>query len=289
MAANVGSTFLRIVLGAELFRLRDQAGLTGDAAARLAGCSGTTISSVEQGKTGFRRIEHLAKLLTEYGVDEDGRGMLMDMHRQSKGDDWWTTDISTMPSGMNLFLAMESGAKTVDAWVPGVVNGLLQTREYAHALIGKAKAANDTTDSFVESAVEIRMTRQKRITEQGMKLNCVMDEAALTNMVGSSKILHAQYDYIIEMMTNHPNLTVQIIPKSANTYRATGGDFFILGFDPKELPNPSVASGTVDGETRVTSKERKANQFARRFEELVRGALPAHETPKFLQRLKKEV
>ncbi|MER7759436.1 helix-turn-helix transcriptional regulator [Streptomyces sp. NPDC097619] len=289
MAANVGSTFLRIVLGAELARLRDQAGLTGEAAARHAGCSPTTISSVEQGKTGFRRIEHLARLTDAYGVDEEGQAWLMDMHRQSKGDDWWSTGLSTMPSGMNLFLAMESGAKTVDAWCPGVVNGLIQTKEYAHALISKAKFANDTTDAFVENAVEIRMTRQKRITEQGMKLNCVMDESALTNMVGSSKTLRDQFDYIIELMTKHPNVTVQIIPKAANTYRLTGGDFYILGFDPKQLPTPIVASGTVDGTTRVSSKERQANQFARRFEELVRGALPAHETPKFLQRLKKEV
>ncbi|MGW6412836.1 helix-turn-helix domain-containing protein [Streptomyces vinaceus] len=289
MAANVGSTFLRIVLGAELARLRDQAGMTGEAAAKKAGCSTTTISSVEQGKTGFRRIEHLAKLLNEYGVDEDGQVMLMDMHRRSKADDWWTTEISTMPSGMNLFLAMESGAKTMDAWCFGVVNGLIQTREYAHALITDAKFANDTTDEFVENATRIRMNRQKRITEQGMKLNCVMDEAALTNMVGSSEILRAQFDHIIELMTSHPNVTVQIIPRSARTYRATGGDFYILGFDPKQLPTPVVGTGTVDGTTRVASKERQVNQFARRFEALVRGALPAHETPKFLERLKKEV
>ncbi|MFI5987452.1 helix-turn-helix domain-containing protein [Streptomyces sp. NPDC051555] len=295
MAANVGATFLRIVLGQELTRLREQAGLTGEAAAKKAGCSTPTISNVESGKTGFRRIEQLAKLLEEYGVDEDGTAMLMDCHKQAKGDDWWTTSVSALPSGMNLFLAWESGAELVNAWCPGVVNGLLQTKEYAHACILSAKIANDTTDEFVESAVEVRIKRQKRITEEGMKLNCVMDESALTNMVGSPEILRAQYKAIAEL-NELPNVTVQIIPKSAPTYRATGGDFTILSFDPKRLPEeamqvptPIVACATVDAITRVSSKDRQVKQFARRFEVLTRGALPDYETPKFLEQLAREV
>ncbi|MEV7556507.1 helix-turn-helix transcriptional regulator [Streptomyces sp. NPDC089795] len=288
MAANVGATFLRIVLGAELTRLRKQAGLTGSAAAATAGCSASTISDVEQGKTGFRRIEHLAKLLEAFGVDEAGCELIMGWHRQAKGDDWWSPSVSELPSGMNLYLALESGASEAKWWVPSVVNGLCQTRDYAHALILTAKTANDTTDKFVESAVEIRMTRQKRITEEGMRLHCIMDEAALTNTVGSSTIMRAQLEHIAEL-NERPNIDIQIIPKAAPTYRAVSGDFAIFSYDPKQSLAPAVASGTVDGTTRISSKEQQAKEFTRRFETLARGAMPAYETPKLLERLAREV
>lgn len=288
MAANVGSTFLRIVLGAELTRLRERAGLTGAAAAAKAGCSASTISDVEQGKTGFRRIDHLSKLLEAYGVDEDGQVLIMDWHRQAKGSDWWTTSVSVLPSGMNLYLALESGAQRASAWIQNVILGLFQTEAYARALIDSARAANDTTSAFVENAVEVRMNRQRRITEEGMHLHCVMDESALRNMVGTAEIMKAQYQAITELATL-PNITVQIIPFKAPTYRVTGGEFTILDFDSKKLPGPVVATSTVDASLRIGSKDPEVKRFGRRFEFLTQGALPAYETPKFLAQLAREV
>ncbi|MGW2680903.1 helix-turn-helix domain-containing protein [Streptomyces sp. NPDC001436] len=288
MAANVGKTFLRIVLGQELTRLRDQAGLTLAQAGKAAGCAGSTVHNVESGTSGFRRIEHLAALLTAYNLSKADRTMLMDWHRQAKGDDWWTTSVSVLPSGMNLYLALESGAVGAKWWQPMVVHGLLQTRDYAHALISTAKAANDTTDEFVESAVDVRIKRQNRITEDGMVFDCIMAESALTDMVGSSKIMREQYSRIAEL-SELPNVTIQIIPKGAPTYRATGGDFGIMRFDPSQRLDPVVTCSTVDAAMRVASKERQTKQFARRFEELAKGALPAYETPNFLHQLSREV
>ncbi|MEV6957245.1 helix-turn-helix transcriptional regulator [Streptomyces sp. NPDC051183] len=288
MAANVGATFLRIMLGAELTRLRERAGLTGAQAAKAAGCAASTITNIESGTSGFRRIEQLSALLGEYKLSRDEHAMLMDWHKQAKADDWWTASVSVLPSGMNLYLALESGAVETKWWVPGVVNGLLQTPEYAHALILAAKEANDTTNEFVEHAVDVRLKRQKRITEEGMKLHCVMEEAGLTNTVGSSKIMRAQLTAIAEL-NERPNVTIQIIPKRAPTYRATSGDFGIFSFDPEQRLEPAVASGTVDGATRISSTPKSIKQFDRRFEALTLGALPPYETPKFLEQLSREV
>ncbi|MER7760993.1 helix-turn-helix transcriptional regulator [Streptomyces sp. NPDC097619] len=288
MAANVGKTFLRIVLGQELTRLRDQAGLTLAQAAKEAGCATSTVHNVENGTTGFRRIEQLAVLLSAYKLSKADQAMLMDWHRQAKGEDWWTTSATILPSGMNLYLALESGAEAAKWWQPGVVNGLFQTRDYAHTLIATAKAANDTTDEFVESAVDVRLKRQSRITEEGMYLTCIMDEAALTNMVGSSQIMRDQYDRIAEL-SELPNVSIQIIPMRAPTYRATGGDFGIFSFAPAQRLDPVVTCSTVDAAMRVASKERQTKQFLRRFEVLAQGALPAYETRNFLHALSREV
>ncbi|MFG2415116.1 helix-turn-helix domain-containing protein [Streptomyces goshikiensis] len=284
----MGKTFLRIVLGQELTRLRDQAGLTLAQAAKDAGCATSTVHNVENGTSGFRRIEQLAALLGAYKLNRADQAMLMDWHRQAKGEDWWTTRVAHLPSGMNLYLAMESGASAAKWWCHGVVNGLLQTQEYAHELIRSAKAANDTTEEFIEQAVDVRIKRQRRITEEGMELTCIMDEAALTNMVGSPELMRRQLQAIVEL-TELPNVTIQIIPRRAPTYRAVGGDFGIFSFDPAQRLEPAVASATVDGNTRVSSKERQTKQFQRRFEVLTQGALPRYDTPKLLEQLAREV
>ncbi|MFD0352911.1 helix-turn-helix domain-containing protein [Streptomyces sp. NPDC127110] len=289
MGAHVGPTFLRIMLGAELTRLRDLAGLTGDQAAKKIGLrSASMISKVESGHSGFERIDQLMKLLDEYEVPLEGQEMLADWYRNAKGGDWWSPKSSTMPSGMNLFLAFESGASSVKVCTPQVVNGLLQSENYARALMESARVADDRTTEFVENAVEVRMTRKKRITEEGMELVCIMDESALRNRVGSPEIMLEQYEEI-EHLASHRNVTVRIIPFSAPTYRVFG-EFHVLDFDRKELPDPVVvAPSTVDQGMKCTSKPKPVKQFVRRFDVLAQGALPAHETPGFLERLKREV
>ncbi|MCB5170140.1 Scr1 family TA system antitoxin-like transcriptional regulator [Streptomyces bambusae] len=68
------------------------------------------------------------------------------------------------------------------------------------------------------------------------------------------------------------------------------GEFHVLDFDYKELPDPVVvASSTVDQGVKCLSKPRPVKQFVRRFDYLAQGALPAHETPAFLKRLAREV
>lgn len=289
MAAHVGPTFLRIMLGAELTRLREQAGLTGDQAAKAIGLrSASMISKVESGHSGFDRIDQLMKLLDEYKVPFEGQEMLADWYRNAKGGDWWSPKSSTMPSGMNLFLAFESGAKIVKVCTPQVVNGLLQDEDYARALMESARIADDRTTEFVENSVEVRMTRKKRITEEGMELVCIMDESALRNMVGSPETMVKQYEEI-DRLASLSNVTVRIIPFSAPTYRVFG-EFHVLDFDRKELPDPVVVtSSTVDQGMKCLSKVRPVKQFVRRFDILAQGALPAHETPAFLKRLAREV
>ncbi|MEV0446116.1 helix-turn-helix transcriptional regulator [Streptomyces spectabilis] len=288
MAANTGATFLRLTLGAELVRLREQKGLTGDEAAKAVGCAPSTISKIEQGTTGFRLIGQFIKLLEVYDVDDDGRELLVDWYKNAKGNDWWTTMASEMPSGLPLFLGFESGALALSTWSPNVVYGLLQTHDYARALMESAKAADERTTAFIDSAVEVRMNRKKRITQDGMELDCIMDESALRNMVGSPAVMREQYAEIAEL-AQLPNVTVRIIPFSAPTYRMTAGYFNVMEFGRDTLPGPVASMSNASYTTQVVSKPRAVKQFIRRFDFLARGALPAHETVAFLDRLAREV
>ncbi|MEV7525866.1 helix-turn-helix transcriptional regulator [Streptomyces sp. NPDC091371] len=289
MAANVRATFLRITLGAELTRLREQAGLTGDQAAKKAGCAPSAISRVESGTSGFQRIEQFTKLLRDaYGVSRQDAAVLTDWYKNAKREDWWAPIGSVLPSGLSTFLAFESGARRVHVWTPMVVNGLFQTEDYAEALIEGARIADDRTAEFVESAVKVRMNRKKRITDEGMELICIMDQSVLTNVVGGLDVMRAQYEEI-KRLAALPNVTLRFIPAKAPAYRVLSGEFQILDFDRKELPGPVVASTTVAGETRVLSKDRPVKQFIRRFDVLAQGALPVHETPVFIDQVAREV
>ncbi|MFE0059940.1 helix-turn-helix domain-containing protein [Streptomyces sp. NPDC059003] len=288
MAANTGATFLRLTLGAELARLREKKGLSGDEAARETGCAPSTISKIEQGTTGFRLISQFIKLLDVYDVDDDGQELLVDWYKNAKGNDWWTPNSSVLPSGMPAYLGFESGATKVSPWCPSVIYGLLQTEAYAEALMESAKAADETTTDFIESSVQVRMNRKKRITEEGLELDCIMDEAALRNMVGAREIMHRQYEELA-MLSQLPNVSVRIIPWSARAYRVTAGSFTVMDFDRTQLPGPVVSTSTVSHTVQVVSKLKVVKRFARRFDFLSRSAVPDHEIPQFLERLAREV
>ncbi|MEU3904148.1 helix-turn-helix transcriptional regulator [Streptomyces goshikiensis] len=286
MAARTGPTFIRLMLGAELTRLREGAGLTGEQAAKVAGTNTTTISNVEGGKSGFRRLEQFVKLLDKYGVESEAKDELTDWYKRSKEEDWWTPRISVMPSGMNLFLAFEGGADGASAYSNGI-HGLLQGPAYARASVESAKAPDETTSEFVDSVVEIRTNRRKRITEDGLEFSCIMDEATFRTGVGTPAIMREQLRDIAELC-DLPNVTVRIIPSAAMAYRAPG-PFSIMTFDPSKLPGPVVSTDLVSNAVQFVSKTRSVRLFERRFEHMSRGAMPAQDTPKFLAKLVKEV
>ncbi|MEU7161796.1 Scr1 family TA system antitoxin-like transcriptional regulator [Streptomyces chrestomyceticus] len=131
------------MLEAELTRLRDKAGLSGEQAAKAAGCAPSTITNIEKGTTGFRRIGQFTELLAAYNVGFEGQDLLLDWYKNAKGDDWWTPNTSVLPSGMPAYLGFESGARIVSPWFPNAVYELLQTEEYARVLFESAKAADE--------------------------------------------------------------------------------------------------------------------------------------------------
>ncbi len=288
MAANTGPTFLRITLGAELARVREKAGLTGDQAAKKAGCAASTITNLEKGSAGVRRIGIFTALLDAYGLGPDEQELLLDWYRNAKSDDWWTPMASVLPSGMSAYLGFESGARIIHTWCPMVVYGLLQTEEYARALLEAARPVEDTTGEFIDSTVEARMNRKRLITEGGIELVCVMDESALLNRVGDATVMRNQYEEIARL-ARLPNVTVKIVPSGAPAFRVTTGHFTVLDFDRHDLPGPVVASDTTSYETRVNSKPGTVKRYVRRFQALTSASLADHETPQLLQRISGKV
>ncbi len=290
MAAPTGPTVRRVQLGRELERLRLQAGFKTEKEAvkdLKVSISSSQLYRVEKGTSAFRRASDLEALLNHYGIkNQEDIDFLVGIHRDGLSRGWWSTYARTMPSGMAMYIGLEDGAKAIRAWQPGVVFGLLQTRDYARAVFEAAKPVEERTTEFVERGIALRMERQEILTrENPVEIRAILDEAVLRRVMGSREIMRNQIEHLLELAAL-ANVTIHILPLSSPTYRAHF-DFALLEFAD---PIPTVVQmDTYDGASNLTDKDTEVWMFSRRFDALRDGALPLAETPKFLHQLSREI
>ncbi|WP_173405631.1 MULTISPECIES: helix-turn-helix domain-containing protein [Streptomycetaceae] len=274
-------------LGWELKRLRERCGFTLAEAVSGLTFSVSKLHRVENGLTALPKVADLRMLLERYGVDdEEDIAFLVETHRDSLNRGWWAQYRSTMPSGMAMYVGLESGAHSIRAWQPSVVLGLLQTERYARELFTTAKPVHETTTEFVERGIQLRIERKQILTrrEKPTKLWAILDEAVLRRVVGGHDVMREQYEEIIRLAALD-HVTVQILPLDAVTYRSAS-NFTLLEFT---TPLPTVVqSDGLDG-SNVNDKDVTVWAFSRQFDALRAGALAPSETPKFLHRLAREM
>jgi transcriptional regulator with XRE-family HTH domain len=217
-----GPTVLRILLGAQLRRLREARGLAIDDAGQVIGASHSKMSRLETGRVGFKD-QDIAALLTLYGVTDE----------QPQG--WWHDYSDILPAWFEAYLGLEEAATSIRAYEIQFVPGLLQTNEYARAvtLLGHPAAPADE----IERRVRLRMTRQAMFTRpQSPHLWVALDEAVLRRPVGRPGVMRRQLTHLLEA-AEWPNVTIQIIPFQAGGHAAAGGPFSILRFAEPDLPD----------------------------------------------------
>ncbi|MFF7654777.1 helix-turn-helix domain-containing protein [Streptomyces sp. NPDC007983] len=274
-------------LGHELKQLRDRAGFTLAEAVDGLTFSPSKLHRVENGLTGLKTAAELRILLDRYGVDdEEDVEFLLDVHRESSNRGWWSVYRNVMPSGMALYVGLETGTRSSRAWQPNVVFGLLQTERYAREMFLSAKPVHEYTTEFVERNTQIRMERKKALHRRGdpLELWVVQDEAALRRVLGGPDVMREQYEEI-ERLAQLDNVTVQILPMATATYRSAS-NFSLLDFG---VPLPTIVQIDAAQGTEINDKDTAVWSFTRRFDALRAGALAPSETPAFLQRLAREV
>ncbi|SEF60473.1 Helix-turn-helix domain-containing protein [Thermomonospora echinospora] len=230
-----GPTAARLLVGARLRRLREDAGVTCEDAGRAIRGSHSKISRLELGRTGVK-IRDLADLLTRYGLaDEAERAELFALAHHANEPPWWGRYADVVPSWFEHYLGLEQAASLVRCYEGQFVPGLLQTREYARATIRLGHP--DEPPSRIERRVELRMARQALLHRPGApRLWAVIDEAALRRRPGSAATMRAQLAHLIAM-TELPHVTVQVVPFSGSGHAAVGGPITILRFAERRLPD----------------------------------------------------
>ncbi len=230
-----GPTVLRILLGGQLRRLRESRDISRESAGWEIRASYAKIGRLESGRVGFKERD-VADLLTMYGVtDARERETFLALVRRANEPGWWYRYGDVLPSWFEMYVGLEQAAFLVRTYEVQFVPGLLQTEDYARAVIllghpGASKAE-------VERRVELRTTRQELLrSPQAPDLWAVVDEAALRRPHGGLQTLRAQIRRLIAL-TELPNVTLQVVPFGLGGHAAAGGPFTILRFADPDLPD----------------------------------------------------
>ncbi|GAA3099394.1 helix-turn-helix domain-containing protein [Streptosporangium carneum] len=232
---ETGPTVLRMLLGVQLRRLREVRSITLEEAGETIRASRSKISRLELGRTGFKQRD-VADLLTLYGLtDEAERATLLTMAKQANLPGWWHTYSDLVPSWFSSYLGLEQAADVIRSYEVQLVPDLLQTRDYARAVIRLAH--QDLTSAEIERHVELRMKRQQILRRPNApRLWTVIDEAALRRPIGGTAVMRAQFEHLIDV-TGLNHVTVQIMPFSAGGHAASGGPITILRMPEQRLPD----------------------------------------------------
>ncbi|MEV6624779.1 helix-turn-helix transcriptional regulator [Amycolatopsis sp. NPDC051106] len=231
---NIGPTARRMILGSQLRRLREEAGITRQQAGYNIRGSESKISRLELGRVGFKERD-VTDLLTMYGVeDPNERQTFLDMVKQSNEPGWWRRFGDTMPNWFTDLVGLEEAAARIQIWEPLYVSGLLQIEGYARAIFSHGRP--EMADERVDQLVALRMRRQKMFSRpDAPRVWMVLDESVLHRPIGGMKVLKQQIEYLLEMSAL-PHVSVQILPYSRSGLSAEHA-FSLLRFGEPELPN----------------------------------------------------
>ncbi|MEV0381042.1 helix-turn-helix transcriptional regulator [Nonomuraea sp. NPDC050643] len=224
---------LRILLGTQLRRLRTEKGISREDAGYSIRASHAKISRLELGQVSFKQRD-VADLLTLYGVtDPAEREPLLALAKQANAPGWWHKYGDLLPAWFEVYIGLEGAASSIRTYENQFVPGLLQTADYARAVIELAHEKAPKAE--LDRRVALRTTRQRRL-ESGLTLWAVIDEAVVRRTLGGPGIMREQIAHLLDI-TAERNVTVQIMPFDRGGHAAAGGPFSILRFPERELPD----------------------------------------------------
>ena len=230
-----GPTALRIALGMQLRRLRDASHVTSAQAADAIRATSSKISRLERGRTTAKQRD-VGDLLSLYGVtDEAEREQLLELVRQASAPGWWQQYSDVLPRWFESYVGLEWAASIIRNYEVQFVQGLLQTEDYARAVIMISNAHAPAEE--IDRRVNLRIKRQQLLTQPGApEFWAVLDEAALRRSPGSPTMMRAQLEHLLQI-TELPNVTLQVVPFDTGPHAAAGGPFSILRFPEPDLPD----------------------------------------------------
>jgi transcriptional regulator with XRE-family HTH domain len=269
------------LVGAQLRRLREARGITREDAGYAIRGSGSKISRMEGGRTSFKPRD-IADLLTLYGVAEVAeRQALLVLAEQANAPGWWQDYRDAIPDWFVAYLGQEQDAALIRTCEVQLVPGLLQTEEYARAVI--AQGHKGDSERQIERRVAVRLRRQRILAPpSSRKLWVVMDEAVLHRRVGSPEIMRAQLEHL-GRMAESPHITVQVVPFDSGSTAGGVGPITILRFAQAELQDVVYLEQLTSAQ--YLTKGTDVLPYQRLMDELGVSAAPSTDTPAILRQV----
>jgi transcriptional regulator with XRE-family HTH domain len=225
---------LRMLVGGELRRLREAAGISAEKAGYEIRGSRSKIARMETGRVGFK-LRDIEDLLALYGVDERQREKVLALARRSQEPEWWRQYHDILPDWFETYLGLESTATSIRSFDMEFVPGLFQTEAYARAVARLGHQAAPAQE--IERRVGLRLKRQELLARrQPPRMWTVMDEAVLRRPVGGASVMRTQLGRLVEV-AQLPYVTLQVMPFARGAHAAASGSFSILRFEERDLPD----------------------------------------------------
>jgi transcriptional regulator with XRE-family HTH domain len=277
-------TVRRKRLGIELRRLREQAELTCEDVGQRLECSGTRISRMETGRISVRPGD-VRELLEVYRVTGAEADSLVQLAREARRKGWWHTYARVLPHWFEAYIGLESEAVRLRDFQPLVMPGLLQTEDYARAVLRAAPHAGSSAE--IDRQVALRMERQKILSQDcPPHLWVVLSESVLRVHVGGPAVMRAQLHWLAEV-AGQPNLTLQVLPFTTTAHVHPISPFTMLEFP--DAADPAVVYLEHLTGSLFLDNEDDVRRYRVIFDHLCAEALSTSQTAGLIARLAAEL
>ncbi len=254
----------------------DEVGLTTSEVAEYLGIDQSMVTRIERGNRQCSQ-PHFAKLMDAYDVGPDERDELAELHATSRQRDqvYWGRYRDDISVNYERVLSLEAAASQVREYQLGILPALVQTEGYSRAVtaVGFASLGPDQVDSLVE-VKSLRQRHRLLDTKTPMECHYVITQAALEFQVGGRQTQLEQLQHLLEM-SDHPSVTIQVIPYEKGEAGAQLAGFNIFSFG-KDLPD--VAFGESVAGSTMMDDPRDLRRLHRLFKSLVDVALSPSKT-----------
>lgn len=265
-----GPTVVRRQLGRTLRYLRVDAGKThADVeAARIA--SPAKMWRIESGKTAVKPgdVWALARL---YDLPSDVADVLASLASGTRDDGWWEDNDRAVPDWLGLYAGLEAVSSQVTTYHPELVHGLLQTPEYAEAVI---RADPELSEATVRRRLAFRLDRQRAVLGRAAGVVAVLGAGALALRVGSDEVMDAQVAHLRATGANG-KVDIRILPWTTGAHPSMKGAFTVLDFDDPD--DPALAYVETHLGSRYLEQPQQLSEYRRIFGLLRDRSVPISE------------
>lgn len=262
-------------LGLRLRKLRTEMNLTVEEVADKLLCSPAKISRIETAarRAAPRDVRDLSEL---YGLDAAAKSELMLLARQAREQGWWTQyeDLNLHP-----YIGLEQSASAITCYSMYYVPGLLQTEDYARAMVKGVLPGIDP--KVLQDRVEARLRRQQLLEREGTpRYRAVIDEAVLHRPVGGAAVMAGQLGKVLDLI-RAGRVTMQIVPFDVGAYAVTDSNFVLLDFSGPIMPSVIYVEGYAGSP--YYERATQVNLYREALEHLRDSALNPRDSARLLE------
>ncbi|MGX1673525.1 helix-turn-helix domain-containing protein [Streptomyces sp. NPDC055400] len=233
-SSSSAPTVLRMILGRRLRDMRLGAGASLEDAAKALRVKTLTIRRLEKAEVALKPL-YVEKLLETFGADRQEIDEFVDLAEQANEPGWWHSYRDAVPSWFTAYVSLETDAKTLRTYEPQYVTGLLQTPDYARAVL-RGGLPNGSEEELARR-VELRLRRQSLLEgEDAPTLWVVMEEAVLHRAVGTPDVMREQIERLLDV-SELAHISIDIVPFAAGAHVGACAPFTYFRFEGPELPD----------------------------------------------------